>query len=84
MFTRLNETIIKAIHKVFDESVCDFSKWWQDYYSRSSVGNKEHMLGMVESGFVVPTLGKKISVSGRGKKLYFPFSFITTHVLCLI
>lgn len=30
MFKRLNETIIKAINKVFDESVCDFSKWWQD------------------------------------------------------
>lgn len=30
MFTRLNKTIIEAIHKVFDESVCDFSKWWQD------------------------------------------------------
>ena len=30
MFKRLNETIINAIHKVFDESVCDFSKWWQD------------------------------------------------------
>lgn len=33
MFTRLNETIIKAIHKVFDESVCDFSKWWQDDFA---------------------------------------------------
>ena len=30
MFERLNKTIIEAIHKVFDESVCDFSKWWQD------------------------------------------------------
>lgn len=30
MFKRLNDTIIKAIHKVFDESVCDFSKWWLD------------------------------------------------------
>lgn len=30
MLKRLNDTIIKAIHKVFDESVCDFSKWWQD------------------------------------------------------
>lgn len=30
MFTRLNKTIIEAIHKVFNESVCDFSKWWQD------------------------------------------------------
>ena len=30
MFKRLNETIIKAIHKVFDESVCDFSTWWAD------------------------------------------------------
>lgn len=30
MFERLNKTIIEAIHKVFNESVCDFSKWWQD------------------------------------------------------
>lgn len=29
MFKRLNQTIINAIHKVFDESICDFSKWWQ-------------------------------------------------------
>jgi hypothetical protein len=37
------------------------------------VGNKEHMLGMVESGFVVPALGKKISVSGQGKNFTFHF-----------
>ena len=30
MFDRLNKTIINAIHKVFDESICDFSKWWLD------------------------------------------------------
>ena len=30
MFERLNKTIIEVIHKVFDESICDFSKWWQD------------------------------------------------------
>lgn len=30
MFTKLNKTIMDAVHKVFDESVCDFSKWWQD------------------------------------------------------
>jgi hypothetical protein len=46
-----------------------FSAWWKDYYSRSSVGDAEHMLGMVESGFIVPTLGKQIAVSGRGKIL---------------
>jgi hypothetical protein len=51
-----------------------FSAWWQAYYSRSSSGNAEHMLGMVESGFIVPTLGEKVVVSGRGKKLslYLP------------
>jgi hypothetical protein len=43
-----------------------FSAWWQDYYSRFSIGNAEHMLGMVESGFIVPSLGKKPIVSGRG------------------
>ena len=30
MSIKLNEIVIKAIHKVFDESTCDFSKWWQD------------------------------------------------------
>jgi hypothetical protein len=51
-----------------------FSAWWKDYYSRSSVGNAEHLLGMVESGFIVPALGKKITVSSRGKDL--PFNFL--------
>jgi hypothetical protein len=46
-----------------------FSAWWQDYYSRFSIGNIEHMLGMVENGFIMPSLGKKATVSGRGKNL---------------
>jgi hypothetical protein len=46
-----------------------FSTWRSDYYSRLSIGNAEHMLGMVESGFIVPSLGKKPTVSGRGKYL---------------
>jgi hypothetical protein len=50
-----------------------FSTWWKDYYSRSLIGNAEHLLGMVESGFIVPALGKKISVSGRGKNLLSNF-----------
>ena len=29
---RLESIIINAIHKVFNESVCDFSKWWQDEF----------------------------------------------------
>jgi hypothetical protein len=51
-----------------------FSTWWNDYYYRHSIGNAEQMLGMVESGFIVPTLGKKVTVSGRGKNLTFHFS----------
>jgi hypothetical protein len=51
-----------------------FSTWWNDYYSRHSIGNAEQMLGMVESGFIVPTLGKKVTVLGRGKNLTFHFS----------
>jgi hypothetical protein len=50
-----------------------FSAWWQNYYSPSCIGNAEHMLGMVESGFIVPTIGKKVFVSGRGKSLTFQF-----------
>jgi hypothetical protein len=53
-----------------------FTAWWQDYYSRSSLGNAEHMLGMVESGFIVPSLGKKIAASGRGKIITFQFPLL--------
>jgi hypothetical protein len=52
-----------------------FSAWWKDYYSRSSVGDAEHMLGMVESGFIMPTLGKQVAVSGRGKILFPNFLY---------
>jgi hypothetical protein len=45
-----------------------FSTWWNDYYSRFLIGNAEHMLGMVESGFNVPSLTKTATVSSRGKK----------------
>jgi hypothetical protein len=51
-----------------------FSAWWKDYYSRHSIGTAEQMLGLVDSGFIVPALGKKITVSGRGKILTFHFS----------
>ncbi|KAK2449848.1 hypothetical protein QL285_009003 [Trifolium repens] len=44
-----------------------FSKWWSDHYTKHSIGNADQLLGMVESGFIVPSLGKKINVSGRGK-----------------
>jgi hypothetical protein len=47
-----------------------FSKWWNDHYSSHSIGTAEQVLGMIESGFIVPALGKKISVSGRGKETY--------------
>ncbi|WJX77585.1 hypothetical protein P8452_60878 [Trifolium repens] len=44
-----------------------FSKWWSGHYTKHSIGNADQLLGMVESGFIVPSLGKKINVSGRGK-----------------
>jgi hypothetical protein len=57
-----------------------FSKWWNDYYSSHSIGNAEKLLGMVESGFIVPALGKKISVSGRGKEFH-PTYFTYFHMI---
>jgi hypothetical protein len=51
-----------------------FSAWWNEYYSRFSVGNAEHVLGMVDSGFIMPSLTKKAGASGRGtRKLNFHF-----------
>ncbi|WJX89439.1 hypothetical protein P8452_71438 [Trifolium repens] len=44
-----------------------FSKWWSDHYTKHSIGNADQLIGMVESGFIVPSLGKEINVSGRGK-----------------
>jgi hypothetical protein len=35
-----------------------------------SIGNVEHMLGMVGSGFILPALGKKPTTLGRGKLLF--------------
>jgi hypothetical protein len=62
-----------------------FSKWSNDYYSRHSIGNAEQMLGMIESGFIVPTLGgKKLTVSGRGKESYPTlFIYLTLHTFCI-
>jgi hypothetical protein len=34
------------------------------------------MLGMVESGFIVPTLGEEVAVLGRGKNLVFIFLYV--------
>ena len=53
-----------------------FSKWWSDHYTKHSIGNADQLLGMVESGFIVPSLGKKINVSGRGKHLNSYILFI--------
>jgi hypothetical protein len=47
-----------------------FSNWWNDYYSNHSIGTAEHVLGMIDSGLIVPTLGKKISASGRGNEFH--------------
>lgn len=44
MFKRLNETITKTIDNVFRESVCDFSKWWQDDFETEYGFNSEEEL----------------------------------------
>jgi hypothetical protein len=53
-----------------------FSMWWNEYYSRQSVGTAEHVLGMIESGFVVPALGQKIAASSRGNFRVSNLSFL--------
>jgi hypothetical protein len=50
-----------------------FCAWWDVYYFSHSIGNVEHMLGMVESGFILPALGKKLATSGRGKNSLINF-----------
>jgi hypothetical protein len=62
-----------------------FCAWWDDYYFSHSIGSVEHMLDMVESGFIGPLIEKKATVSGRGKHLSPKFicnmliSFIFTN-----
>jgi hypothetical protein len=56
-----------------------FSKWWNNHYISHLVGTAKQVLGMIESGFVVPALGKKINVTGRGKEIhpsYFRLFFL--------
>jgi hypothetical protein len=50
--------------------------WWNEYYSRQSVGTAEHVLGMIKSGFVVPALGQKIAASSRGNFRVSNLSFL--------
>ena len=50
-----------------------FCAWWDDYYFSQSIGSAEHMLDMVESGFVVPLIENRAAVSGKGKCLSHPF-----------
>jgi hypothetical protein len=57
-----------------------FSAWWNDYYTRHSIGNADQLLGMVESGFIVPTLKAKTIVSGRGNTLSQNFLCVDTNV----
>ena len=50
MFTRLNQTIIKAIDKVFDKSAYDFSKWWQDDFETDyGYDTEEELRGFPEN-----------------------------------
>jgi hypothetical protein len=57
-----------------------FSAWWNDYYTRHSIGNADQLLGMVEIGFIVPALKAKTAVSGRGKTLRQNFLCIDKNV----
>jgi hypothetical protein len=59
-----------------------FCAWWDDYYFSHSIGNVEQMLGMVESGFILPALGKKPAISGRGTKILVNFlcNFYCTYI----
>jgi hypothetical protein len=59
-----------------------FSTWWKNYYSRYSICTAAQVLGMIESGFIVPALGKRVAVSGRGNILILNFLCIIT-LLCL-
>jgi hypothetical protein len=46
-----------------------FCAWWEAYYNKHSIGDADQMLGMLESGFIVPSIEKKVVATGRGKKL---------------
>jgi hypothetical protein len=48
-----------------------FCNWWDDYYNRHSIENATQMLAMLESGFIVPSIDKKVVAAGRGKDLLF-------------
>jgi hypothetical protein len=57
-----------------------FNTWWNDYYSRHSLGNADQILGMVESGFIIPDLKKQTAVSGRGNSLkLFLYNFYYSY-----
>jgi hypothetical protein len=47
----------------------EFCTWWVKYYSSHSIGDANHMLDMIESGFIIPALEKKTVAAGRGKTL---------------
>jgi hypothetical protein len=49
----------------------EFCNWWDDYYNRHSIENATQMLAMLESGFIVPSIDKKVVAAGRGKDLLF-------------
>jgi hypothetical protein len=37
----------------------EFCNWWDEYYKRHSIGDVSQMLGILESGFIVPSIEKK-------------------------
>jgi hypothetical protein len=38
----------------------EFCTWWEEYYNKHSIGNVNHVLGMLESGFILPAIVKKV------------------------
>jgi hypothetical protein len=49
-----------------------FCAWWDDYYFSQSIGDADHMLGMVESGFI-------LLVNFLFMMIFYYFIFETDH-----
>jgi hypothetical protein len=50
----------------------EFRNWWEAYYRKHSIGDATHVLGMVESGFIIPYIEKK-AAAGRGNNFILSF-----------